>query len=965
MSSSSSSSSSLSVGDGKKVEAGEEGSKPDGGDASLGSLLRLFKSEVFDAYYHMHYLHTMTSQGVNDYLVNELYNVNDKYIDFYLPQLVYSSLKRINTSSLHTFLLDKAAQRMGFALKLHWLYQAVIEDGAKVTGTEMHEAALRLCQECEMAVVNCGLAPSVATARKKQSNAALTKGDSRLQKHQFKQHKKSSTSTSQVMARAGGIAGDSIHDGKKGSSVSLPPPEYHQHTPEGSVGVAESVASVPPMVGRTRNSNQVRDGGGEGISRSNSNPELSAVPSQPMDDDATEGPSVVGSDDDATSPTSSVDAHHDDDTRRDSATKEVVSLQESLEALRNASRSARGQASPYLNRISTMSIYAELGDPETSIDRYIAVSGITLPAASNAVTTDSRGCTMGAGGNESDEDIKHLDGEMEKFLLKQLRCDYFNNQNTFVAALCRLSCLLVNHSERKQCLAAAMSQLNEWLFERRAAVAMTTGSFQLTGLSLPQGMPACNNRKDSVQTHILSVHTEDCRVFKTRTRAPYMLTLEVADLDEIFERAEPRPKTSRDRCNEVSKYVLEEMKMSRKKFEDSRYPYRDELRYAVAHTPVTEWCNNFYGPIIRESMKTFQVGTIVDPFDTGMADPTVCVTALEASALSTHKADGVTEVPPEKSEEQQQKATPHQKRKQKRQEEAEKVRQSIWGELFREKKSRIRKGSVYGQLDSWNVVQVMVKGGDDVRQEVLAGQLVRVLQSIFDEARLPLWLKPYETIVVDANSGLMEMLTDTISIDALKKQFPDKSLDDIFRMAFSDSRDTLDRARNNFIESLAAYSLFSYFLAVRDRHNGNLLLDRDGHLIHIDFGYMLSNAPGNFAFETAPFKLTQEYIDVIGGEDSDKFEYFRTLVIRGFLEARKHRDRLILLVRMLAESGCKMDCLTAGGAQNTIKQMDDRFFGHLTEEACIEKIVVLIDNSVNNWRTIQYDNFQRITNGIL
>lgn len=29
---------------------------------------------------------------------------------------------------------------------------------------------------------------------------------------------------------------------------------------------------------------------------------------------------------------------------------------------------------------------------------------------------------------------------------------------------------------------------------------------------------------------------------------------------------------------------------------------------------------------------------------------------------------------------------------------------------------------------------------------------------IFEEARLPLWLKPYETIVVDANSGLMEMV---------------------------------------------------------------------------------------------------------------------------------------------------------------------------------------------------------------
>ena len=57
---------------------------------------------------------------------------------------------------------------------------------------------------------------------------------------------------------------------------------------------------------------------------------------------------------------------------------------------------------------------------------------------------------------------------------------------------------------------------------------------------------------------------------------------------------------------------------------------------------------------------------------------------------------------------------------------------------------------------------------------------------------------------------------------------------------------------------------------MRDRHNANMLIDREGHIIHIDFGFMLSNSPGGVAFETSPFKLTQEFLDIMDGEQSEQ-----------------------------------------------------------------------------------------------
>jgi len=51
-------------------------------------------------------------------------------------------------------------------------------------------------------------------------------------------------------------------------------------------------------------------------------------------------------------------------------------------------------------------------------------------------------------------------------------------------------------------------------------------------------------------------------------------------------------------------------------------------------------------------------------------------------------------------------------------------------EPWEEKVQRIRESSPYGYLSAWRLVPVIVKCGDDLRQELLAYQVLRQLQVI-------------------------------------------------------------------------------------------------------------------------------------------------------------------------------------------------------------------------------------------
>jgi len=293
----------------------------------------------------------------------------------------------------------------------------------------------------------------------------------------------------------------------------------------------------------------------------------------------------------------------------------------------------------------------------------------------------------------------------------------------------------------------------------------------------------------------------------------------------------------------------------------------------------------------------------------------------------------------------------------------------VFGELWTEKQARILQDSPFKHLKNRRLLGFIVKSKDDLRQEQLAVQLIGQIARVFKEENLTLWVRPYTIICSSSDSGLVEILPSAKSVHSLKQKTNNQTLRQFYLRAFGPEQSKAFRdAQLRFIQSLAGYSLATYLLQIKDRHNGNIMLDSDGHMIHIDFGFMLSNSPGAIKFEAAPFKLVDEYLELMmwdatqtNYENNEGYLYFRELFVLGFLALRKHYERLLSLVEIMVE-GTTMPCMMDA---TLVEQMRARFFLGQPESDCIRSVLALVDESCSNWRTRQYDRFQWYTNGIM
>jgi phosphatidylinositol 3-kinase len=121
----------------------------------------------------------------------------------------------------------------------------------------------------------------------------------------------------------------------------------------------------------------------------------------------------------------------------------------------------------------------------------------------------------------------------------------------------------------------------------------------------------------------------------------------------------------------------------------------------------------------------------------------------------------------------------------------------------------------------------------------------------------------------------------------------------------------------------------------------NLLLTEQGHLFHIDFGYILGRDPKPFP---PPMKISKEMIDAMGGALSPHYKRFTSYCFLSFTILRKFSNLLLNLMSLMVDANIRDIAVEPDKA---VSKVQEKFRLDLSEEESIKFFQGLINESVS------------------
>ncbi|KAG5679471.1 hypothetical protein PVAND_009036 [Polypedilum vanderplanki] len=216
-------------------------------------------------------------------------------------------------------------------------------------------------------------------------------------------------------------------------------------------------------------------------------------------------------------------------------------------------------------------------------------------------------------------------------------------------------------------------------------------------------------------------------------------------------------------------------------------------------------------------------------------------------------------------------------------------------------------------------IQIIYKEGDDLRQDMLILQMLRIMERLWMHNGYDFKLSIYNCINMEnGNMGMIEPVSDSETVANILKNsgpFPKKEALFEWIKKHNNTEELLNTAIDNFTKSCAGYCVATYVLGIADRHPNNIMVKTNGQMFHIDFGHILGNFKEKFGIkrERVAFVLTNDFVHVINrgrkiNNDKDEvnkedFENFRNLCEQAFLILHNNGSLLLSLFSMMIQTG--------------------------------------------------------------
>uniref|UniRef100_A0A8C3J9F7 Phosphatidylinositol 4-phosphate 3-kinase C2 domain-containing subunit alpha n=1 Tax=Calidris pygmaea TaxID=425635 RepID=A0A8C3J9F7_9CHAR len=209
-------------------------------------------------------------------------------------------------------------------------------------------------------------------------------------------------------------------------------------------------------------------------------------------------------------------------------------------------------------------------------------------------------------------------------------------------------------------------------------------------------------------------------------------------------------------------------------------------------------------------------------------------------------------------------------------------------------------------------INVMFKVGEDLRQDMLALQMIKIMDKIWLQEGLDLRMVIFKCLSTGKDRGMVELVPASDTLRKIQVEygvtgsFKDKPLAEWLRK-YNPTEEEYEKASENFTYSCAGCCVATYVLGICDRHNDNIMLRNTGHMFHIDFGKFLGHAQmfGSFKRDRAPFVLTSDMAYVINGGEKPtiRFQLFVDLCCQAYNLIRKHASLFLNLLSLMLSSG--------------------------------------------------------------